>query len=236
MTALLVHSGSLTDVECALQLGWASIEILHASLPAQAMRLLETSRPSIVVIDTSYGGLCLAREVRRRSNAVIVAVAARYEESELIAAVEAGCDDYMQLPVSPTTFVARVRAALRRVTKPPDGEQPDVAACGSLRLDPACYEASVRGCLLHLTAKEFELLLHLTRHSGQVSRHEALAELIWGDDSEMYSPWLRKYIQHLRHKLAEAPDSDVAIVTVPRVGYKLVSGASTGVRKTSRTA
>ena len=79
MTALLVHSGSLTDVECALQLGWASIEILHASLPTQAIRLLETSRPSVVVIDTGDGGLRLAKEVRRRSNAVIVAVSSRYD-------------------------------------------------------------------------------------------------------------------------------------------------------------
>lgn len=222
VTALLVHCGSLTDIVCALQLGWASIEILHARTSAETLRALETGHPEIVVIDTRDGSIDLARQIRQRSNAVVVAVSPLYSESELIAAVEAGCDDYMQIPVSAPTFVARVRAALRRVTVK-DVEQPaDVAACGDLEVDPAGYEARVRGRPLNLTAKEFELLLYLAKRSGQVARHESLSRLIWGDDSDLYSPWLRKYVQHLRQKLAEAPDAGVTIVTVPRVGYKLV--------------
>jgi two-component system response regulator MtrA len=203
-------------------LGWASIEILHARTSAETLRALETGHPEIVVIDTRDGSIDLARQIRQRSNAVVVAVSPLYSESELIAAVEAGCDDYMQIPVSAPTFVARVRAALRRVTVK-DVEQPaDVAACGDLEVDPAGYEARVRGRPLNLTAKEFELLLYLAKRSGQVARHESLSRLIWGDDSDLYSPWLRKYVQHLRQKLAEAPDAGVTIVTVPRVGYKLV--------------
>lgn len=186
---------------------------------------MERRHADIVVIDTrEEGSVDLAREIRRESNAVIVAVSPLYDESELIAVVEAGCDDYMQIPVSALTFVARVRAALRRATAAPAAQRPEVAACGHLEVDPGCYEARVRGRLLQLTAKEFELLLHLVRHRGQVARHEALSKLIWGDDGDLYGPWLRKYIQHLRRKLAEAPHSDVSIVTVPKVGYKLVNG------------
>lgn len=233
MTALLVHSGSLTDIVCALQLGWASILILHARTSSETLRALEACHPEIVVIDTRSGSIDLAREIRRMSNAVVVAVSPLYRESELIAAVEAGCDDYMQIPVSAPTFVARVRAALRRVAGT-DAEQPaDVAACGNLEVDPAGYEARVRGRPLNLTAKEFELLLYLARRSGQVARHESLSRLIWGDDSDLYGPWLRKYIQHLRQKLAEAPHSDVSIVTVPRVGYKLVNGGKKNLPQTA---
>jgi DNA-binding response OmpR family regulator len=223
----------LVDIECALQLGWASIEVLHAHSPSEAIRLLQGRRTDIVVIETREGSTDLAREIRRVSSAVIVAVSRRYEESELIAAVEAGCDDYMQLPVSPATFVARVRAALRRVTSASAEVPSTVAACGSLELDPAGYEARVRGRRLNLTAKEFELLLHLVRHSGQVARHEALSRLIWGDDGDLYGPWLRKYIQHLRQKLADAPRSDVSIVTVPKVGYKLVNGGKRDLPQTA---
>ena len=232
MTALLVHSGSLTDIASALRLGWASIEILHARNSFEALQTLKSLQPDIVVIDTRDGSIDLARKIRGKSNAVIVAASPLYDESELISAVEAGCDDYIQLPVSAPTFVARVRAALRRVTGATTGQAADVAACGNLEVDPAGYEARVHGRVLRLTAKEFELLLHLVRRSGQVARHESLSRLIWGDDSDLYGPWLRKYIQHLRQKLAEVPHSDVSIVTVPRVGYKLVNGA----KKVPRTA
>ena len=233
MSALLVHRGSLTDIVCALQLGWASIEILHARTSSEALRVVEACRPEIVVIDMREGSIDLAREIRRRSNAVVVAVSPLYRESELIAAVEAGCDDYMQIPVSAPTFVARVRAALRRVAGTGAEQAAVVAACGNLEVDPAGYEARVRGHPLSLTAKEFELLLYLARHSGQVARHESLSRLIWGDDSDLYGPWLRKYIQHLRQKLAEAPHSDVSIVTVPRVGYKLVNGGKKDLPQTA---
>ena len=108
-----------------------------------------------------------------------------------------------------------------------------VAACGNLEVDPAGYEARVRGRPLNLTAKEFELLLYLVRRTGQVARHESLSRLIWGDDSDLYGPWLRKYIQHLRQKLAEAPPSNVSIVTVPRVGYKLVDGGKKNLPQTA---
>lgn len=221
MTALLVHTGSLTDIECALKLGWASIEIVHATSSSDAVRCLDRCRPRIVVIDTRTGGVGLAREVRGRSDAVVVAVSPAYDETELVAAVDAGCDDYMQVPVSAATFIARVRAALRR-SADSAAQVPDTVVCGNLEVDPAGYEARVRGRTLDLTAKEFELLLYMAKHSGQVARHDSLSRLIWGDDRDLYAPWLRKYIQHLRQKLAGMPHSDVAIVTVPRVGYKLV--------------
>jgi two-component system response regulator MtrA len=191
VTALLVHSGSLKDIVCALQLGWAGIEILHARTSSETLRAVDACHPEIVVIDTRDGSIDLARQIRQRSAAVVVAVSPVYSESELIAAVEAGCDDYMQIPVSAPTFVARVRAALRRVTGAGAEQSEEVAACGDLEVDPAGYEARVRGRPLNLTAKEFELLLYLARRSGQVARHESLSRLIWGDDCDLYSPWLR---------------------------------------------
>jgi DNA-binding response OmpR family regulator len=242
MTALLVHTGGLRDLVCALQLGWANIEIVHASTPDETHRALATQRPDIIAIDTSDGSFELAREVRRRTSAVVVAVSSRYSESALISAVEAGCDDYMEASASAPTFVARVRAAVRRVNNSPSAPPADIAACGNLEVDPAGYEARVAGKLLRLTAKEFELLLYLAKRSGQVARHETLSKLIWGEDSDLYGPWLRKYVQHLRQKLAEVPQSDVSIVTVPRVGYKLVgqmngpTEAADGAERASRPA
>jgi len=221
MIALLVHGGALNDVVSALQLGWARIDLLHARTREQSLHLLRTSKPDIVVLSAGEANLDIAREMREVSDAVIVAVSPDYEESELITAVEAGCDDYMEAPVQPTPFVARVRAALRRARK--SAPQPRVAVCGGLEVDPKRYEATINGRSLSLTPKEFDLLLYLAEHNGEVARRESLSRLIWADGSDLYAPWLRKYIQHLRRKLADAPRSDVSIVTVPRVGYKLVS-------------
>jgi DNA-binding response OmpR family regulator len=142
-----------------------------------------------------------------------------------VAAVEAGADDYMQVPVSSALFVARARAALRRAFRFNDAEE-RVATCGDLQVDPARHEASVNGRCLRLTATEFKLLLYMARRGGRVARNESLRNLIWGGDAEVYGPCLRKYIQHLRRRLEEIPDCTISIVTVSRVGYKLMNGHS----------
>ncbi|MDO8615488.1 MAG: response regulator transcription factor [Dehalococcoidia bacterium] len=227
VNVLIVHNGVLKDVVCALRLGWASAAITYARTHRQSLDCVLLVSYDLVVVDTELrdgDGLNLLREIRRHTDAVVIAVTRRYDEGELLAAVEAGSDDYMQVPVSPMAFVGRVRAALRRARRS-SGDDEDAAACGGLEVDPARYEARLNGRRLRLTPIEFQLLLHLTRHDGRVARHASLRSLIWGEDGDVYEPCLRKYIQHLRQKLAEVPDNAVSIVTVPWVGYKLVSSA-----------
>jgi len=200
------------------------MEIVHARTGRQAHEYVQKSSPDLVVIDAELPDtdwLHLVPEIRRLSGGVIIALSRQFSDSELMAAVEAGADDYMQVPVSSTVFVARVRAALRRAHRFADGEE-GVATYGDLEVDPARHEARVSGRCLKLTATEFKILLYMARRGGQVARNESLRNLIWGEDAEVYGPCLRKYIQHLRRRLEEIPHCKASIVTVPKVGYKLV--------------
>lgn len=223
MRVLLARAGELEDVACALRVAWPHAEILHIQSRAQVLQAVESLAPSLIVIDTAGPGsdLRLVRELRQLTEAVIIVLTPQYEETGLLEAVEAGADDYMQRPVHPITFIARVRASLRRAGLSPDGGEAKVVSWGDLQMDPARFEARLGTHPLHLPAREFKILLQLARCGGRVVAHQTLSRLVWGEDADLYGAWLRKYIQHIRQKLAEVPSAGVTIVTVPKVGYKL---------------
>ena len=230
MRALLVHgrAGVGQDLLAALRLGWAGLELAQAQTDQRALEHVRKFAPDLILIDTDLSEtdwLYLLREIRHLSGAVAIALSRQFSEGDLMAAVEAGADDYMQVPVSSTLFIARVQAALRRASRFSDGEE-GAATYGNLEMDPARYEARVNGQCLKLTATEFKILLYMAKRGGQVARNESLRNLIWGEDAEVYGPCLRKYIQHLRRRLEGVPDGKMSIVTVPKVGYKLMNGHS----------
>jgi two-component system KDP operon response regulator KdpE len=230
VNALVVGSGGgvAENIDAALRLGWAGIDIVRARTGRQALEYVQKFFPDLVAIDTALPDndwLHLLRETRRLSGAVVVALYRQFDEGELMAAVEAGADDYLQVPVNLTLFVARTRAALRRAHRFAHGEE-GVATYGDLKVDVARHEARVNGECLKVTATEFKILLYMARRGGRVATTESLRNLIWGEDAEVYGPCLRKYIQNLRRKLQEILDCKTSIVTLPKVGYKLVSSHS----------
>jgi two-component system KDP operon response regulator KdpE len=177
--------------------------------------------PEVIVLNGSspvIDWLSAVRQFRASTQAVIIVVAEEYDEGDLIEAVEAGADDYLQVPLQRILFVARIRSTIRRAHGWRAEAQP--SACGGLH---DRYEASVNGSSLHLTPTEFQILFQLTQQSGTITRSEELFRTVWHDDSRACAPTLRKYIQQLRRKLAECPECKAAIVTVPGVGYRLVS-------------
>jgi len=226
LKALILEGGGggFQDVVSALHLGWEGAEVTHSRMGRQALELCRRLRPDVIVIDSPGSDsqwLGLVREAREVSTAAIIVVSREYNEGDLIEAVEAGADDYLQAPINRSVFVAKVRAALRRVqTLGPRENSP--ASCGDLTVDPDRHEARISGQRLHLTATEFDLLLHLARRNGLVARKESLCSVIWGEDGQLYAANLRKYIEHLRRKLREVPGSPVSIVTLPKVGYKMI--------------
>ena len=228
MRALLVHgrAGVGQELFAALRLGWAGMEIMQAHTGQQALECVQKLPLDLIVIDTDLPDidwLHLLREIRLVSGAVAIALSRQFSEGELMVAVEAGADDYVQVPVSSTLFMARVQASLRRAYRFANGEE-CAATYGNLEVDPTRYEARVNGQCLKLTATEFKILLYMARRGGRVVRNESLRNLIWGEDAEVYGPCLRKYIQHLRRRLEGVPDGKMSIVTVPKVGYKLMNG------------
>jgi two-component system KDP operon response regulator KdpE len=225
MDALLVHTSVVEDVECAIRLGWDGATLLHAASPGDAVSHTRERKPNLIVIDEAPGTYChfsLSKELRGVTDAVIVITTRRYDEYQLAAVVDAGADDYIALPVNPAVFVPRIRAAIRRA----DNTTNSPLTLGKLELDASRYVVQVAGQEVRLAASEFKVLTELVRCGGRVATREALANAIWGDEHSVYIEWLRKYIQSLRRRVCEFPGSDIDIVTVPRVGYRLVASSA----------
>lgn len=222
MDVLLVHGEVAADAECGIRLGWDTATIRHARSRAEALTRVSERTPDVVVIDASCEDCCplgLTRELRGAIDSVIIVTAREHDEYQLAEAVAAGADDYLPAPVNPAFFVPRIRAALRRASR--SSEQ---AVClGQLEIDESRHEVQVAGREVYLGASEFKVLVELAKSAGHVVPRDILAGVVWGDEKDVYGPWIRKHIQSLRRKVCDLPGSDVEIHTIPKVGYKLLA-------------
>jgi two-component system, OmpR family, response regulator MtrA len=165
-------------------------------------------------------GYEVARQIRRTSTVPIVMLTARSEAIDVVVGLEAGADDYVRKPFELPELVARVRAALRRA----GATSPDDAALrlGSLAIDVAGRTVTRDGADVPLTRTEFDLLLELARHPGQVLSRDVLLDRVWGYDYLGDSRLVDVAIQRLRAKVERDPAAPELIQTVRGAGYKAV--------------
>jgi len=228
MRALLVGCDGHTalSIRLALRLRWPELELIAEKAGQQGLRLVHDLSPELVFIaieppPSDLDSLEFLQEMRPISDAVLIAVSDRPSDIELTAALEAGADEYLSLPVNGPVLLARVTAALRRAKKPLEPGQLSLAG-GRLQLHPLSYEATVAGQPLRLTPTEFKLLHCLARERGHVVAHEALQKAIGDDGYSGSLDCVHKYIQRLRQKLRAALGDDIRLLSVPRVGYQLI--------------
>src|SRR5579863_78505 len=192
----------------------------------EATQMLKEWAPDLVITDLrmpNLGGLELCRHIRAKSRIPIIVLSVKGEERVKVEALDAGADDYVTKPFGVHELLARVRAALRRAATP---EQPEtqLIEAGDFRVDIPARSVRVKDREVHLTPKEFDLLIYLARHSGKVLTHRSLLAAVWGGNSVEQPEYLRVFVGHLRKKLEPDEATPRYILTEPWVGYRFEPG------------
>jgi two-component system KDP operon response regulator KdpE len=200
--------------------------IRTASDGEQALYEMKGWSPDLVITDLrmpKMDGLQLCRAIRAESRVPIIVLSVKGEEAIKVESLDAGADDYITKPFNVNELLARVRAALRRAAVPMEPETA-VIETGDFRIDIPARKVEVNAKEVHLTPKEFDLLVYLARHPGKVITHHALLTAVWGPNSAQQPEYLRVFVGHLRKKLEPEEGAPRYIVTDPWVGYRFEPG------------
>ena len=200
-------------------------DIRVANSGEMALEIMKDWSPNLIITDLSMpsiDGIELCRRVRAVSQVPIVVLSVRDKEHQKVEALDAGADDYVTKPFGVNELLARVRANLRRA--PAETEPESVIEIGDFHIDIPSRKVSVLHREVHLTPKEFDLLVYLARRPGKVVNHRTLLGAIWGGHSTEQVEYLRVFVGQLRKKLEPDASSPRYIVTEPWVGYRFEPG------------
>ncbi|SIR35828.1 two-component system, OmpR family, KDP operon response regulator KdpE [Rhizobium sp. RU20A] len=200
----------------------AGYEVVEAETGAEALKAVATRAPDLVILDLGLpdmDGKEVIASLRGWSDIPIVILSARDRESEKIAALDLGADDYVEKPFGIGELTARIRTALRHRGR--RDAVPSVMDVEGLTIDPVKRLVSRDGETVHLTPKEYDLLLLLARHAGRVVTHRALLTSVWGPAHGDDLHYLRVFIGQLRQKIERDPTQPRIVRTEPGVGYRM---------------
>jgi two-component system KDP operon response regulator KdpE len=218
-------------VRCALEAeGW---QVHEAETMKRGLTEAGTRKPDLLVLDLGLpdgDGIELIRDVRGWSAVPIIVLSARSDESDKIAALDAGADDYLTKPFGVGELLARVRANLRRPRAATgDDASSDLAdpvfRFGEVEIDRQARLVRRAGAEVHLTPIEYRLLSVLVANAGRVLTHRQLLREVWGPSQSGQNHYLRIYMAHLRQKLERDPAQPRHLLTETAVGYRLVVDA-----------
>jgi two-component system KDP operon response regulator KdpE len=210
---------------------------VRTSLLTQGYRLVEAPtgvdgltetancRPDVVVIERDLpdmDGIEVVRRLREWTSVPVIVLSARDQESDKVAALDAGADDYVTRPFGIDEFLARIRVALRHAAGAGRPEEA-VFALGDLRVDLARRRVFLADREVRLTPIEYRLLITLVHHAGNVLTHRQLLTEVWGLSHVEEVHYLRVYMAHLRRKIETDPTTPRYLLTEPGVGYRLAS-------------
>ncbi len=200
--------------------GW---QVFEAETGERGLIDIATRKPDLIILDLGLpdcDGVEVIRELRSWCDRPVLVLSARSQETEKVAALDAGADDYLTKPFGTAECLARLRVLLRRYAR--GGEQESVARFGDVEVDLARRVVTRRGEPVHLTPIEYRLLVTLIRDAGKVMTHRELLRAVWGPAHSESSQYLRVFMGHLRQKLEDEPARPRHILTEIGIGYRLL--------------
>jgi two-component system KDP operon response regulator KdpE len=198
-------------------------EVREAATGREALAAVGKHSPDLIILDLGLpdmDGKEVLRKLRILTRTPVIVLSARDRESEKIAALDLGADDYVEKPFAMGELLARMRTALRH-SQDTVLESERVAA-GGLVVNLHKRMVTKNGAPVKLTPKEFDLLAFLTRHSGRPLTHREILKTVWGPAHQNDSQYLRVFIGQLRAKIEENAATPKIIVTEPGVGYRFI--------------
>jgi two-component system, OmpR family, alkaline phosphatase synthesis response regulator PhoP len=210
----------------------AGYTVITANDGKEAVEVIENEVPDLILLDVmlpGMDGIEVCKLLRQKNiNTPIVMLTAKDDELDKILGLELGADDYMTKPFSPREVVARIRAILRRmetmqqpVQQIVKEEKIERLSFGEVEILPNQFEVYVKGELQEFTPKEFELLIYLTKHKGQLLSRDQLLQSVWNYDYAGDTRIVDVHISRLREKIEENTKKPIYIKTIRGLGYKL---------------
>ena len=203
-------------------------QLATAGTGAEGLRLAAARQPDIVIVDLGLpdiSGLDVIRRLREWYTRPILVLSARSQESDKVAALDLGADDYLTKPFGIGELMARLRVAQRHLAGREGKPEPRIEL-GPLVIDLAARRVLRDGADVHLTPIEYDLLALLARHQGKVLTHRQLLREVWGAGHVESPHYLRIYMRSLRQKIEPEPAQPRYLLTEVGVGYRLADNAA----------
>ena len=205
-------------------LEWEGFEVIAASDGEAGLNCAVNDSHDLILLDImlpKLSGLDVCRRLRNRGvNTPVIMLTARGQEIDKVLGLEIGADDYVTKPFSIRELLARVRAILRRASRP--DTQTDIYRFGDLELNFGRHQAHKRGQALELSPREFGMLRYFVNHRGETVTRDQLLDEVWGYDNFPLTRTVDNHIARLRQKIEENPSEPQHIITVHRIGYKFL--------------
>jgi two-component system KDP operon response regulator KdpE len=205
-------------------LGTQGYRLFEAATGADGLVEAASRQPEVIILDLGLpdmDGLEVIRRVREWSTVPIIVLSARGQESDKVAALDMGADDYVSKPFGADELLARVRVGLRRNAGA--AREDAVFTTGEIKVDLGRRHVVVREQEIKLTPTEYRLLTTLVRHAGRVLTHRQLLKEVWGPNQTEEPHYLRVYMAQLRRKIEADPARPRYLLTEPGVGYRLAA-------------
>lgn len=222
-TILVVEDDTALRHSLSSTLQALGFEVFEAPSGEMALAELRNHAFEVVLLDLNMpgmGGMAACEKIRNANPRLpIIVLTVRDRDEDKIAALDAGADDYVTKPFGLPELAARIRAGVRRSRQAEEGSDKTIEV-GELSIDPVAHRLTKNNVEIHLTPKEFDLILILMRNAGNPIAHHKLLIEVWGPEYGNEREYLRTYISQLRRKLEEDPSLPKYLLTENYVGYR----------------